>query len=128
MKKSIKTTCYKFGLLLILAMYSITVKSQAVSGAQFAMSISVASATTNTMDVNLTLNVVGPSTGMRFSAFSTSINFNTNIINGGTISAAYVQGTKSELVSSLPANSLILTTAGAIRLTTANMPTPVEAV
>ncbi|WP_162127323.1 T9SS type A sorting domain-containing protein [Flavobacterium phycosphaerae] len=126
MKKSIKSTCCKFGLMLFLAMYSIAGKAQAVVGAQFAMGISTASATTNTMDVNLTLTVVGPTAGMRFSAFSTSINFNTAIINGGTISAAYVANTKSELVSSLPANPLILTTAGSIRLTTANMPTPVD--
>jgi len=120
MKKSIKSTFCKFGLMLFLAMFTIAGKAQ-VAGGQYAMSISSVSATTNTIDVSLTIAVNSPAEGMRFGGFSTSINFNTAIINGGTISAAYVAGTRSNALSALPSNAVNVATAGTIRLTTATL-------
>jgi hypothetical protein len=127
MKKSIKSTFCKFGLMLFLAMFTIAGKAQVLNG-QYAMSISTVSATTNTIDVSLTIAVNSPTNGMRFGGFSTSINFNTSIINGGTISAAYVEGSKSSALSALPANAILLSTAGSIRLQTATISPGVDMV
>jgi hypothetical protein len=107
--------------MLFLAMFTIAGKAQAVAGGQYAMSISSVTSTTNTIDVSLTIAVNSPVEGMRFGGFSTSINFNTAIINGGTISAAYVDGTRSNALSALPANAVNVGTAGTIRLTTATL-------
>jgi hypothetical protein len=137
MKKSIKSTCCKFGLMLFLAMFTIAGKAQ-VANAQFGLSISTVSATANTMDVNLTLTVIGPTDnnpgpGMRFLAWSTSINYNLGILNGGTISAALLPNTKSEALAGLPANAILYNTAnptvgpyGSVRLQTASMSTPID--
>ncbi|TBX65987.1 hypothetical protein EZL74_11480, partial [Flavobacterium silvisoli] len=123
MKKSIKDALCKFGLMLFLAMYTIAGKAQAVPGAQFTMSISTASATANTIDVTLSVTATNPSPGMRFSGFSTSINFNTAIINGGTISAAYVPNSRSESLNTagLTQNSIGTATVGTIRLATVQL-------
>ena len=121
MKKSIKSALGQYGLMLFLAMITIAGKAQAVAGGQYAMSISSVSATTNTIDVSLTIAVNSPTQGMRFGGFSTSINFNTGIINGGTISAAYVEGSRSSALAALPSNAIVLTTAGSIRLQTATL-------
>ncbi|MFZ4680391.1 MAG: MopE-related protein [Flavobacterium sp.] len=109
-----KSTFDKFGLILLLMMVSISAKAQ-VSGGQYTMSIASASATANTIDFNLTVTVTNPSEGMRFGGFQTSINFNTNIINGGTISASYVGGRSSQL-SGLANNAILLSSAGNVRL------------
>jgi hypothetical protein len=120
MKKSIKSTFCKFGLMLFLAMFTIAGKAQVLNG-QYAMSISSVTSTANTIDVSLTIAVNSPAEGMRFGGFSTSINFNTAIINGGTISAAYVAGTRSNALSAMPSNAIVLTTAGSIRLQTVSL-------
>ena len=114
MKNLMKSTFDKFGLILLLMMVSISAKAQ-VSGGQYTMSIATASATANTIDFNLTVTVTNPSEGMRFGGFQTSINFNTNIINGGTISASYVGGRSTQL-SGLANNAILLSSAGNIRL------------
>ena len=92
MKKSIKSIFCKLGFLFFLAMFSIAGKAQVVVGGQYTMSISSATATTNTIDVSLSITVTNPSSGMRFGGFSTGINYNTAIVNGGTITASYVGG------------------------------------
>ena len=126
MKKSIKGTFCKLGLMLFLAMFTIAGKAQ-VSGAQFGMSISSVSATTNTMDVSLTISVLNPSAGMRFDGFSTSINFNPAILNGGTISTAYVEGSRSNALAALPTNANTATTLqGVVRLAVAQMAVGVD--
>jgi len=114
MKNLMKSTFDKFGLILLLMMVSISAKAQ-VSGGQYTMSIATASATANTIDFNLTVTVTNPSEGMRFGGFQTSINFNTNIINGGTISATYVGGRSTQL-SGLANNAILLSSTGNIRL------------
>ena len=84
------------------------------------MSIASASATANTIDFDLTVTVTNPSQGMRFGGFQTSINFNTAIINSGTISASYVNGRSTEL-SGLGANAIQLSVAGNIRLNVSSL-------
>ena len=114
MKNLMKSTFDKFGLILLLMMVSISAKAQ-VNGGQYTMSIATASATANTIDFNLTVTVTNPSEGMRFGGFQTSINFNTNIINGGTISLSYVGGRSTQL-SGLANNAILVTSAGNVRL------------
>ncbi len=101
MKNSIKSAFCKFGLMLFLMMVSITGKAQ-VNGGQYSMSIGTVTATANTIDVDLVVTVLAPSAGMRFSGFSTSINLNPDILNGGTLSGTYVAGTNSASVAALP--------------------------
>ena len=112
MKNSIKGAFCKFGLMLFLAMFSIAGKAQV---GQYTMSISSATATSNTIDVSLSITVTNPAAGMRFGGFSTGINYNTAIVNGGTISASYVGGKSPEL-SSLNTAALNTATSGQIRL------------
>jgi hypothetical protein len=90
MKNSIKRAYCKFGLMLFLVMFSITGKAQFVAGGQYTLSIGTAIATTNTIDVPLVVSVVNPSAGMRFTGFQTSINFNTAIVNSGTVSGTFI--------------------------------------
>ena len=111
MKNLIKDTLCKFGLLFFLTMVSIAGRAQ-VTGGQYTFSIVSATATANTIDFALTVTVTNPSAGMRMGGYSTSFNFNTAIINSGTISAAYVSGRDSRLA----ANSIGVATAGSIRL------------
>jgi hypothetical protein len=89
MKNSIKSAFCKFGLILFLSMFSIAGRAQE---GQYTMSISSATATINSIDVSLSITVTNPAQGMRFGGFSTGINYNTAIVNGGTITASYVGG------------------------------------
>ena len=93
-------------------MFSIAGRAQV---GQYTMSISSATATSNTIDVSLSITVTNPSAGMRFGGFSTGINYSTAIVNGGTISAAYLGGKSAELAS-LNTAAVNTATAGQIRL------------
>ncbi|UPT71070.1 MAG: T9SS type A sorting domain-containing protein [Flavobacterium sp. JAD_PAG50586_2] len=110
MKNLIKGTLCKCGLILFLLMFSFSGKAQT----QYTMSMT-ATATTNTIDVSLTITATNPS-GVRFGGYSAGINYNTAIVNGGTISAAYVPGTKSAELSNLNPAAVNTATAGQIRL------------
>jgi hypothetical protein len=90
MKNSIKGTMFKFGFILFLMMLSISGKAQT----RYTMSMTASAPTDRTIDVTLsiTANSAG---GERFGGYQAGINFNTAIINGGTISAAYVPNSKS---------------------------------
>jgi Secretion system C-terminal sorting domain len=92
-----------------------TMVNAQVTGAEYLLSISNATATNNTMDVTLSVTVVNPSPGMRIYGFQTTINFNTAAINGGTISAAYLGGRSPEL-SGMSFGSLGVATAGSVRI------------
>ena len=115
MKSSIKDLFSNFGLLLILMMVSVSGRSQEVSGGQYTMNIVSATAGTNYIDIALTISVANPSDGMRFGGFSTTINFNTAIINSGIISATY-QGGRSSQLSGFGNNSINVATPGSLRL------------
>ena len=103
MKNSIKSGICKFGLTVFLVMLSIAGKAQVVTGGQYSLSIGVATAMTNTIDVPLVVSVANPSGGMRFTGFQTSINFNPAIINGGTVTGTFV-----------PSNEVVFNTVGTV--------------
>ena len=115
MKKAIKSSVTSVGILLCVLMFSF----KGITQTQFTMSIASVTATANTMDVTLTVTATNPSPGIRFAGFASGINFSTSIINGGTITAAYVGG-RSASLSGLPANTINVATAGHIRLATAS--------
>lgn len=100
---------------IIVALFLTTIVNAQVTNGQYALSISNATATGNTIDVTLTVSVLAPSSGMRIFGFQTSINFNTAIINGGTITAAYVGGRSSELAA-MTFGTVNSATAGSIRI------------
>ena len=112
MKNSIKAIFCKFGLILLLAMFSIAGRAQV---GQYTMSISSATTSSNTIDVSLSITVTNPAGGMRFGGFQTGINYNTAIVNGGTITASYVGGKSAEL-SAMNTAAVNTATAGQIRL------------
>ena len=116
MKKAIKISITIVAIVLCGLMFSF----KGIAQTQFTMSIASVSATANTMDVTLTVTATNPSPGIRFGGFSAGINFNTAIINGGTISASYLGG-RSASLSSLPANAINVATAGHIRLPTVSL-------
>jgi hypothetical protein len=112
MKNSIKRTMFKFGLILFLMMLSISGKAQT----RYTMSMTATAPTDRTIDVTLsiTANSAG---GERFGGYQAGINFNTGIINGGTISAAYVPNTKSSpALDAMVIPTPGVATAGHIRL------------
>jgi hypothetical protein len=86
-----KKITLKFNLLiLILFVLPISGYSQA----QYTMSMTATAPTDRT--INVTLSITANSAGgERFGGYQAGINFNTAIINGGTISAAYVPNSKS---------------------------------
>ncbi|WP_428224335.1 T9SS type A sorting domain-containing protein [Flavobacterium sp.] len=101
----------------LIALVFATVFAQAqVTDGQYGLSISAATATSNTIDVTLSITVLGPSSGMRLFGFQTSINFNSAIINGGTITASYVSGTRSPELSAMTFGTLNSATVGTIRI------------
>ena len=91
--------------------------------------MSIASATVpttvaNSIDVDLIVTCNNPSSGMRFTGFSTSINFNTAIVNGGTITASYVAGSRDQSLTTagLAAAAVNTATAGCVRLPIKTIP------
>jgi hypothetical protein len=100
---------------IIVILFITTISNAQVANGQYALNISSATATSNTIDVTLTVSVLAPSPGMRVFGFQTSINFNTAIINGGTISAAYVGGRSPELAA-MTFGTVNSATAGTIRI------------
>jgi hypothetical protein len=108
MKNSIKGTMCKFGLILFLMMFSISGKAQS-----YTMSMTATAPTDRTIDVTLTITA---NTNQRFGGFSTGINYNTAIVNGGTITAAFVPGSKAAALSALNSATVNSVTAGQIRL------------
>ncbi len=102
--------------IIVLILISLTTIGNAqVTDGQYQLSITNATATNNTIDVTLAVTVLGPAAGMRIYGFQTTINFNTAIINGGTISASYVGGRSAEL-SGMSFGSYGVATAGSVRI------------
>lgn len=101
---------------IVVALFITTFANAQVTNGQYGLSISNATATSNTIDVTLTVTVLGPAEGMRLFGFQTSINFDTAIINGGTISASYVAGTRSPELSAMTFGTIGVATPGCIRI------------
>jgi hypothetical protein len=112
MKKAIQSSLTILGLLLFGLIFSF----KGLAQTQFTMSIASVTSTANTMDVTLTVTATNPSPGVRFGGFQAGINFSQAIINGGTISATYVEGSRSAELFDLPLNAINTATPGHLRL------------
>jgi hypothetical protein len=78
----------------LLTLFLFLISISGYSQAQYTLSMTATAPTDRTIDVTLSITATNPS-GLRFGGYQTGINFNTAIINGGTISAAYVPNSKS---------------------------------
>ena len=108
-----KKITLKFNLLLLILF---VLPISGYSQAQYTMSMTATAPTDRTIDVTLSITASNPS-GVRFAGYQTGINFNTAIINGGTISAAYVPNSKSSpALDAMVIPTPGVATAGHIRL------------
>lgn len=115
--KIIQNNLGKNLLLLCLLMISYLGNAQ-VAGTHFTVSLANVTSTSNTMDfdVKLTIDGTGASaSGVKMSAMSVGINYNTAIVNGGTLTLSYVSG-KSAAIAGLVNNTLNAATAGHLRI------------
>lgn len=113
MKKFLNTRKKEVIMLFLVCITSIS--NAQVTDGQYKLSITNATATANTIDVTLTVTVLGPAAGMRLYGYQTSINFDSAIVNGGTISASYIGGRSPEL-SAMSFGSYGVATAGCVRM------------
>jgi hypothetical protein len=104
MKKSIKNSVMKFGLVLFLMMLSISGRAQV-----YTMSMTATAPTDRTIEVTL---IVTANSNQRFAGFSAGVNFNTAIVNGGTLSVAYVPNSKAAELSALSPSAVALSSLG----------------
>ncbi|MFN3969124.1 T9SS type A sorting domain-containing protein [Flavobacterium sp.] len=117
--KIIKNNLGKSLLLLCLMMISLTGFSQ-VAGTHFTVSLANVTSTSTTMEFDVMLTVDGTgaaATGVKLSAMSAGINYNTAIVNGGTVSCAYIGGKSAAIAGLINAASPSTVTAGHIRIT-----------
>ncbi len=115
----INTTSSKKLLVLFFLMISFIGNSQ-VAGTHFTVTLANVTSTVNTMefDVMLTIDGTGDAAaGVKMSAMSVGINYNTAIVNGGTLSCAYVGGKSAQLSGLINPASPSTVTAGHIRIT-----------
>ena len=108
----------KNAILLCLLMLSFTGFAQE-AGTNFTVSLANVTSTSNTMefDILLTINGTGDaSDGQRLSGMQVGINYNTGILNAGTVSCAYLSG-KSTAIAGLVNNAPNTATSGHIRIT-----------
>jgi hypothetical protein len=117
--KIIQNNLGKSLLLLCLLMISFTGISQ-VAGTHFTVSLANVSSTSTTMEFDVMLTVDGTgaaASGVKLSAMSAGINYNTAIVNGGTLSCAYIGGKSAQLSGLVNPASPSTVTAGHIRIT-----------
>jgi hypothetical protein len=111
MKKTINKSLSIVGLLLCLL--SLPLKGSAQT--HYTMWLANTSSTSTTMDMDVMFSVDSPVEGVKLSGLSAGINYNTSIVNGGTLSLSYVGG-KTPIVASLVNSSLNAATAGHLRI------------
>ncbi len=117
--KIIKNSLSKNLLLLCLLMLSFTGFAQE-SGSHFTVSLANVTSTSNTMEFDVVLTIDGTGAaadGQKLSAMSAGINYNTAIVNGGTVSCAYIGGKSAQLSGLVNPASPSTVTAGHIRIT-----------
>jgi len=112
MRNLIKKTISTAGLLLCLFMLSFTGNAQ-VAGTHFTVGLANVTSTSNTMEMDLMITVDGVNT--RLSGFQAGINYNTGIVNGGTLTLEYLGGRSSAISTFLP-NTLNTATSGHLRI------------
>lgn len=111
MKKTINKSLSIVGLLLCLL--SLPLKGSAQT--HYTMWLANTSSTSTTMDMDVMFSVDSPVEGVKLSGLSAGINYNTSIVNGGTLTLSYVGG-KTPIVASLVNSSLNAATAGHLRI------------
>jgi hypothetical protein len=114
MKKTINNSIGIVGLLLCLLLLSFTGNAQ-VAGTHFTVGLANVTSTSNTIEMDLRLTVDG-SVNSRLLGFSAGINYNTAIVNGGTLTFEYVGGRSQELSTFLPNTLNSAATAGHLRI------------
>ncbi|MBF6640306.1 T9SS type A sorting domain-containing protein [Flavobacterium sp. J49] len=116
--KIIKNNLGKSLLLFCLVMFSFLGNAQ-VAGTHFTVSLANVTSTSNTMEFDVMLTVDGTgaaASGVKMSAMSVGINYNTTVVNGGTLTLSYVAGTKSTAIAPLINNTLNAVTPGHLRI------------
>jgi len=111
MKKTINKSLSIVGLLLCLL--SLPLKGSAQT--HYTMWLANTSSTSTTMEMDVMFSVDSPVEGVKLSGLSAGINYNTSIVNGGTLTLSYVGG-KTPIVASLVNSSLNAATAGHLRI------------
>ncbi|MGL2964920.1 PA domain-containing protein [Flavobacterium sp. RSB2_4_14] len=106
-----KSTLNKKMLTLLLFVLSLTGFAQT----KFTMGMTATAPTDRTIDVTLTITA-SSSSGERFGGYQAGINFDTAILNGGTISAAYVPNSKSPELAAMVIPTPGVATPGHVRL------------
>ncbi|MFN3969121.1 MAG: secretion protein, partial [Flavobacterium sp.] len=115
----INTTSSKKLLVLIFLMLSFIGFAQE-SGTHFTVSLANVTSTANTLefDVMLTIDGAGDAAdGQKMSAMSAGINYNTAIVNGGTLTCAYIGGKSAAIAGLVNTTTPSTVTAGHIRIT-----------
>lgn len=90
------------------------------SGSHFTVSLANVTSTSNTMEFDVVLVIDGTGAaadGQKLSAMSAGINYSTTIVNGGTLSCAYIGGKSAQLSGLVNPASPSTVTAGHIRIT-----------
>ena len=105
MKKTINNSKGIVGLLLCLLLLSLAGNAQEqVAGTHFAVGLANVTSTSTTIEMDLQLTVDG-SVNSRLLGFSAGINYNTAIVNGGTLTFEYIGG-RSQVLSTFNPNTL----------------------
>ena len=103
MKKTINNSKGIVGLLLCLLLLSFAGNAQ-VAGTHFAVGLANVTSTSTTIEMDLQLTVDG-TVNSRLLGFSAGINYNTAIVNGGTLTFEYIGG-RSQALSAFNPNTL----------------------
>ena len=119
MKKTINNSKGIVGLLLCLLLLSFAGNAQ-VAGTHFAVGLANVTSTSTTIEMDLQLTVDG-SVNSRLLGFSAGINYNTAIVNGGTLTFEYIGGRSQALSAFLPNTLNSANTPGHLRIAASSL-------
>jgi hypothetical protein len=89
MKKLKESLINNVGILFCVFMFSLKGIAQTP---HYTIWLANTSSTSNTMDFDVMFSVDAPTNGVKLSGLSVGINYNSSIVNGGTLSIAYMGG------------------------------------
>jgi len=119
MKKTINNSIGIVGLLVCLLLLSFTGNAQ-VAGTHFTVGLANVTSTSNTIEMDMRITVDG-SVNSRLLGFSAGINYNTAIVNGGTLTFEYIGGRSQELSTFLPNALNSANTPGHLRIAASSL-------
>ena len=119
MKKTINNSIGIVGLLVCLLLLSFTGNAQ-VAGTHFTVGLANVTSTSNTIEMDMRITVDG-SVNSRLLGFSAGINYNTAIVNGGTLTFEYIGGRSQELSAFLPNTLNSANTPGHLRIAASSL-------